>query len=114
VHGTTLVLLNAARKYLQLNEDEKVAERPFAGKVYVSSGLGGMSGAQVLRLHAHIVFYDSHPIRHHLMHAFTVGMHACCRNLLSSGQGGSHCRPHQLHRRGGPGPARKAPETRLD
>eukprot|EP00761_Pharyngomonas_kirbyi_P012307 gb/GECH01012334.1/.p1 GENE.gb/GECH01012334.1/~~gb/GECH01012334.1/.p1 ORF type:complete len:675 (+),score=161.71 gb/GECH01012334.1/:1-2025(+) len=38
VHGTTLTILNAGRKYLGL-EDLK-------GKVYVSSGLGGMSGAQ--------------------------------------------------------------------
>eukprot|EP00117_Sycon_ciliatum_P006458 scpid39974/ scgid9989/ Urocanate hydratase; Imidazolonepropionate hydrolase len=38
VHGTTLTVLNAARKYLQVNS--------LRGKVYVTSGLGGMSGAQ--------------------------------------------------------------------
>jgi len=38
VHGTTITLLNAARKYLQ-KEDMR-------GLVYVTSGLGGMSGAQ--------------------------------------------------------------------
>lgn len=38
VHGTTLTLLNAARKYLNRNTLE--------GIVYVTSGLGGMSGAQ--------------------------------------------------------------------
>lgn len=38
VHGTTITILNAARKYLQSSS--------MAGKVYVSSGLGGMSGAQ--------------------------------------------------------------------
>ncbi|KRX04710.1 Urocanase [Pseudocohnilembus persalinus] len=38
VHGTTLTLLNAARKYLNRNE--------MSGLVYVTSGLGGMSGAQ--------------------------------------------------------------------
>eukprot|EP00004_Rigifila_ramosa_P017062 TRINITY_DN4113_c0_g1_i1.p1 TRINITY_DN4113_c0_g1~~TRINITY_DN4113_c0_g1_i1.p1 ORF type:complete len:692 (-),score=165.56 TRINITY_DN4113_c0_g1_i1:62-2137(-) len=38
VHGTTLTLLNAARKYLNLND--------LSGLVFVSSGLGGMSGAQ--------------------------------------------------------------------
>lgn len=38
VHGTTITILNAARKYL--NTDN------LAGKVFVSSGLGGMSGAQ--------------------------------------------------------------------
>lgn len=38
VHGTTLTLLNAARKYLNRNDME--------GVVYVTSGLGGMSGAQ--------------------------------------------------------------------
>ena len=38
VHGTTLTLLNAARKYL--NKDS------MKGVVFVTSGLGGMSGAQ--------------------------------------------------------------------
>ena len=39
VHGTTLTLLNAGRRYLDGCED-------LHGKVYVTSGLGGMSGAQ--------------------------------------------------------------------
>lgn len=38
VHGTTLTLLNAARKYLK--------KESMKGVVYVTSGLGGMSGAQ--------------------------------------------------------------------
>jgi len=38
VHGTTLTLLNAGRKYLGLNS--------LSGKVFLTSGLGGMSGAQ--------------------------------------------------------------------
>ncbi|XP_065910338.1 urocanate hydratase-like [Dysidea avara] len=38
VHGTTLTVLNAGRKYLGSGE--------LAGKVFVTSGLGGMSGAQ--------------------------------------------------------------------
>lgn len=38
VHGTTLTVLNAGRKYLNLES--------LAGRVYVTSGLGGMSGAQ--------------------------------------------------------------------
>eukprot|EP01028_Stygiella_incarcerata_P012781 TRINITY_DN80450_c0_g1_i1.p1 TRINITY_DN80450_c0_g1~~TRINITY_DN80450_c0_g1_i1.p1 ORF type:complete len:683 (-),score=184.62 TRINITY_DN80450_c0_g1_i1:189-2237(-) len=38
VHGTTLTLLNAGRKYLNLDS--------LRGKVFISSGLGGMSGAQ--------------------------------------------------------------------
>jgi urocanate hydratase len=38
VHGTTLTLLNAGRKYLGSGD--------LGGKVYVTSGLGGMSGAQ--------------------------------------------------------------------
>ena len=38
VHGTTLTILNAARKYLGSTD--------LAGKVFVTSGLGGMSGAQ--------------------------------------------------------------------
>lgn len=40
VHGTTITLLNAGRKYLGTGDDG------LAGKVYVTSGLGGMSGAQ--------------------------------------------------------------------
>jgi len=39
VHGTTITLLNAGRKL-------KVGSEGLAGKVFVSSGLGGMSGAQ--------------------------------------------------------------------
>ena len=37
VHGTTITVLNAARLHSKGN---------FAGKIYVTSGLGGMSGAQ--------------------------------------------------------------------
>ncbi len=40
VHGTTITVMNAARKVANKNED------PFAGKLFVTSGLGGMSGAQ--------------------------------------------------------------------
>ncbi len=39
VHGTTITLMNACRK-ISRKED------PFKGKLFVSSGLGGMSGAQ--------------------------------------------------------------------
>jgi urocanate hydratase len=39
VHGTAITLLNAARLYLGTREN-------LAGKVFVTSGLGGMSGAQ--------------------------------------------------------------------
>jgi urocanate hydratase len=38
VHGTALTVLNAGRKYLGVES--------LRGKVFVSSGLGGMSGAQ--------------------------------------------------------------------
>lgn len=38
VHGTTLTVLNAGRKYLHLES--------LAGRVFLTSGLGGMSGAQ--------------------------------------------------------------------
>ena len=41
VHGTTITLLNAGRKYLGLAPEDDLR-----GKVYVTSGLGGMSGAQ--------------------------------------------------------------------
>jgi urocanate hydratase len=40
VHGTTITVINAARKI------KKNAEDGLAGKVFVTSGLGGMSGAQ--------------------------------------------------------------------
>jgi urocanate hydratase len=40
VHGTTITIINAARKYLKIPDEE------LGGKVFVSSGLGGMSGAQ--------------------------------------------------------------------
>lgn len=41
VHGTVITILNAARKWLGLSSGEKLT-----GKLFVSSGLGGMSGAQ--------------------------------------------------------------------
>ncbi len=41
VHGTYITLLNAGRKYLNIPEDKDLA-----GVLYISSGLGGMSGAQ--------------------------------------------------------------------
>jgi urocanate hydratase len=40
VHGTTITVLNAGRKRL------KSGEKDLRGKLFVSSGLGGMSGAQ--------------------------------------------------------------------
>jgi urocanate hydratase len=41
VHGTTLTLLNAARMHLNLD-----SEKDLSGITFVTSGLGGMSGAQ--------------------------------------------------------------------
>ena len=41
VHGTTITVLNAARKYLNLENHKNLG-----GILYVTSGLGGMSGAQ--------------------------------------------------------------------
>jgi urocanate hydratase len=41
VHGTFITLLNAGRLYLGLSEDKDLR-----GKVFLTSGLGGMSGAQ--------------------------------------------------------------------
>ena len=41
VHGTTLTILNAARKYLNFDTKDGLG-----GLLYVTSGLGGMSGAQ--------------------------------------------------------------------
>ncbi len=40
VHGTTITVMNAARKVAKDGKD------PFKGKLFVTSGLGGMSGAQ--------------------------------------------------------------------
>ena len=39
VHGTTITLMNAFRKILKEGEDQK-------GKIFLTAGLGGMSGAQ--------------------------------------------------------------------
>jgi urocanate hydratase len=41
VHGTTITLMNAGRRYLHATEEEGLA-----GRLFVTSGLGGMSGAQ--------------------------------------------------------------------
>lgn len=41
VHGTYITLLNAGRLYLGISQNQDLR-----GKVYLSSGLGGMSGAQ--------------------------------------------------------------------
>jgi urocanate hydratase len=41
VHGTFITLLNAGRQYLGIPEDKDLS-----GKIFISSGLGGMSGAQ--------------------------------------------------------------------
>lgn len=41
VHGTFITVLNAGRKYLGLSPREDLA-----GKLFITSGLGGMSGAQ--------------------------------------------------------------------
>jgi len=41
IHGTYLTLLNAGRKYLNLPDEEDLK-----GILYITSGLGGMSGAQ--------------------------------------------------------------------
>lgn len=41
VHGTYITLLNAGRQYLGLDNDKDLS-----GVVFISSGLGGMSGAQ--------------------------------------------------------------------
>jgi urocanate hydratase len=41
VHGTTITLMNAARKFLGSKSAEDMK-----GKVFVTAGLGGMSGAQ--------------------------------------------------------------------
>ncbi len=41
VHGTAITILNAARKYLKLKD-----KHDLGGVLYVTSGLGGMSGAQ--------------------------------------------------------------------
>ena len=41
VHGTTITLLNAARLHLGLSDDADLS-----GVTFITSGLGGMSGAQ--------------------------------------------------------------------
>ncbi len=47
VHGTTITLLNAARlKGFSSDNFQASHRKPLAGRVFVTSGLGGMSGAQ--------------------------------------------------------------------
>ena len=46
VHGTTITILGAGRIYLSDGTSADAGANPLAGKLYVSSGLGGMSGAQ--------------------------------------------------------------------
>ena len=55
VHGTTITILNAGRKYLGIDdggargdgsEGKEVDVLPMRGTVFVTAGLGGMSGAQ--------------------------------------------------------------------
>jgi len=48
VHGTTITILGAGRQYLSSGEDAAGSDgdNPLAGKLLVTSGLGGMSGAQ--------------------------------------------------------------------
>ncbi|TAK57081.1 MAG: urocanate hydratase [Bacteroidetes bacterium] len=66
VHGTTLTLLNAARKHVHKTYD--TLTKTLKGKLFVSSGLGGMSSAQakaaeVLGAVAIIAEVDEVPIR---------------------------------------------------
>jgi urocanate hydratase len=46
VHGTTITVLNAGRKIAKNNETCLPDRQGLAGKLFVTSGLGGMSGAQ--------------------------------------------------------------------
>jgi len=46
VHGTTITLLNAGRKIAPSPKRGAKDDGSLAGKIFVSSGLGGMSGAQ--------------------------------------------------------------------
>lgn len=50
VHGTTLTILNAFRRYLGTSSEPHESgadDDSIRGRVFLSSGLGGMSGAQV-------------------------------------------------------------------
>jgi urocanate hydratase len=46
VHGTTITVMNAARKLRIQRGDHSVRELPAQGLLFVTAGLGGMSGAQ--------------------------------------------------------------------
>ncbi len=46
VHGTTITVMNAARKLRTQRGDHSVSELPAQGLLFVTAGLGGMSGAQ--------------------------------------------------------------------
>jgi urocanate hydratase len=46
VHGTTITVMNAARRLRQQRNDHSVQDLPGNGLMFVTAGLGGMSGAQ--------------------------------------------------------------------
>jgi urocanate hydratase len=46
VHGTTITVMNAARMLRKQRGDERVFDLPGQGLLFVTAGLGGMSGAQ--------------------------------------------------------------------
>lgn len=46
VHGTTITVMNAARMVREKRGDKKVYDLPAQGLLFVTAGLGGMSGAQ--------------------------------------------------------------------
>ena len=46
VHGTTITVMNAARMLRNKRDDKNVYERAAEGLLFVTAGLGGMSGAQ--------------------------------------------------------------------
>src|SRR5574343_59411 len=46
VHGTTITVLNAARMVREKRGDKQVYDLPAQGLLFVTAGLGGMSGAQ--------------------------------------------------------------------
>jgi len=50
VHGTYITLLNAGRLYLGIPQNQDLH-----GRVYLSSGLGGMSGTQVREVNRKLV-----------------------------------------------------------
>jgi len=84
VHGTTITILNAARKYLGRTCDDGLG-----GILFVTSGLGGMSGAQakasvIAGAVCIIAEVDPHPARKRYEQGWLTELHEDLESLVNS------------------------------